>query len=213
MAAISVSMFEPTLGKLNQAQNLLKEALEILTSMGARGQVVSLVRGGVPNTLGILSEFQDVEAYGAGLDRIFSDEGFQQFMARAQEAEALVPVRSVDYAEIPGMEVPFEEIESSGVILATLFKVREGKQEQSLERIKRSKDLFEKNGGKVRAMQSISSDPANLTATAVYFENFTEYGKSSAALNNDPDFQAFSAEIRGSDASSDFLRTSLYRVL
>ncbi len=85
MAAISVSMFEPTLGKLNQAQNLLKEGLEILTSIGARGQVVSLVRGGVPNTLGILSEFQDVEAYGAGLDRIFSDEGFQQFMARAQE--------------------------------------------------------------------------------------------------------------------------------
>ena len=30
------------------------------------------------------------------------------------------------------MEVPFAEVESTGVILATVFKVRNGKQEQSL---------------------------------------------------------------------------------
>ncbi len=213
MAAISVSMFEPTLGKLNVAQDLLREALEILTGLGAKGHVTALVRGGVPNTLGVVSEFEDFEAYGAGLDRIFADEGFQQFIARAQEAEALIPVRSVDYSEIPGMEVPFAEVESAGVILATVFKVRNGKQEQSLARIARSKELTEKYGGKVRALQAIASDPFGLTATAVYFENFTEYGKANKALNNDPEWQAFGAEIRGEEASSDFLRTSLFRVL
>ncbi|TDJ24631.1 MAG: hypothetical protein E2O59_12335 [Gammaproteobacteria bacterium] len=59
----------------------------------------------------------------------------------------------------------------------------------------------------------LASDPFGLTATAVYFENFTEYGKANKALNNDPEWQAFGAEIRGEEASSDFLRTSLLRVL
>ena len=213
MAAISVSMFESAPGKLSIAQNLLKEGLEILTGLGARGQVTALVRGGVPNSLGIVSEFEDAEAYGAGLDRIFADEGFQQFINRAQESEALIPVRSVDYAEIPGMEVPFAAVESAGVILATVFKVRNGKQEQSLVRIARAKELTEKHGGKVRALQAIASDPFGITATAIYYENFTEYGKAGMALNNDPDWQAFGAEIRGEEASSDFLRTSLLRIL
>ena len=72
---------------------------------------------------------------------------------------------------------------------------------------------MEKYGGNVRALKAIVSDPLCLTATAVYFENFTENGKANRALNNDPDWQALGAEIGGEEASSDFLRASLLRVL
>jgi hypothetical protein len=59
-------------------------------------------------------------------------------------------VRSVDYVEIPGCELAFDEIASAGVIMASLFVVRDGRLQDSLERIQRWKALTEKHGGKTR---------------------------------------------------------------
>jgi hypothetical protein len=213
MAFIAVSGFEPTQGKLLEAQALLKEAAEIISGLGAKAQVASLVRGGVPNSLSVILEYDDSEAYGAGLDALYADQGMQGYIARAVASEAMTPVRAVDYAEIPGTEVANADIASAGVIMATLFQIRDGQQQISLERIQRSKALVEKHGAKCRALSSISSDPFGVTATVNYYENFTAWGKIGASLSADPEWQAFGAEIRGEGASSDFLRTSLMRVI
>jgi hypothetical protein len=50
-------------------------------------------------------------------------------------------------------------------------------------------------------------------ATAAYYENFAAWGRVGQALTADPDWQAFGAEIRGAEPSSDFLRTTLYRIV
>ena len=213
MAFVAVSGFEPTQGKLFEAQSLLKEAAEIVSGLGANTQVASLVRGGVPNSLTVVSEYADGEAYGAGLDALYANEGMQAFIARAVASQALTPVRAVDYVEIPGTEVPYADIASAGVIMATLFVIRDGQQQTSLERIQRSKALVEKHGARSRALSAIASDPFGLTAVVNYYENFTAWGKIGASLAADPEWQAFGAEIRGDNASADFLRTSLMRVI
>ena len=141
MAAISVSVFEPVPGKAVEALGLMREAQEIITGLGSNVQVATLVRGGVQGQLSIIVENDDAEAYGAALDKLYADEGFQQFTLRAQASNVATPVRSVDYVDIPGLEVAFDEIASAGVITASLFVVRNGKQQASLERIQRSKAL------------------------------------------------------------------------
>ncbi len=213
MAAISVSVFEPVPGKAVEALGLMREAQEIITGLGSNVQVATLVRGGVQGQLNIIVENDDAEAYGASLDRLYADDGFQQFTLRAQASNVATPVRSVDYVDIPGLELAFDEIASAGVIMASLFVVRNGKQQESLERIQRSKALLEKQGAKTRTMQSVASDPFGLTAAVTYYENFAEWGRIGKALAADPEWQAFAAEIRGENASSDFLRTTLYRIV
>lgn len=213
MAAIAVNVFEPASGKALEALTLMKEAQEIITGLGSRVQVSVLVRGGVQGQLTVIVENDDSAAYGAALDKLYADEGYQQFTARAQAAQAANPVRSVDYIEIPGCELAFDEIASAGVIMASLFVIRDGRLQDSLERIQRWKALTEKHGGKARAMQAVASDPFGVTATVAYYDNFTEWGKVGNALNADPEWQAFAAEIRGENASADFLRTSVLRIV
>jgi hypothetical protein len=208
-----VSGFEPVLGKVAEAVGLMKEAQEIVTGLGGKVQVASLVRGGVQGSLSIIAEYDDAAAYGAAIDRLNADEGMQQFMARAQAAQAAIPVRSVDYFELPGLEADYDDIASCGVIMANLFVIRDGRQQESYERIQRWKAIAEKHGAKCRALQAMASDPANITATIGYYDNFTEWGKIGQALGADPDWQAFGAEIRGENSSADFLRTSLMRVI
>jgi hypothetical protein len=127
--------------------------------------------------------------------------------------QALTPTRASTFTELPGLEVPYADLASRSVINATLFQVRHGKQAQSLERIKRSKSITEKHGGKVRALQAVTSDPFGLTAVTVYYTNFEAWGKASVALAADPEWQAFGAEIMGEHASADFLRSSVMRVI
>jgi hypothetical protein len=206
-------VFEPVLGKVAEAVALMKEAQEIITGLGGKVQVASLVRGGVQGSLSVVAEYDDTAAYGAALDQINADEGMQQFMARAQASAVAVPVRSVDYVELPGLEASYDDIASSGVLMASLFQIREGRQQESYERIQRWKTLTEKHGAKCRALQAVASDPAFLTATVSYYDNFTAWGKIGQALNGDPEWQAFVAEINGENASADFLRTSLMRVI
>lgn len=213
MATIAVSVFEPALGKAQEAQTLLKEAQEIVTGLGTQVQIAALVRGGVPGQLTVMAENSDSEAYGAALDKQYADAGYQQFLARAQSSAALTPIRSVDYVEIPGCERPYADIAGAGVVMASLLIMRDGQQVVSLDRIQRWKKLVEKHGARARALQSIASDPAGLIATVAYYENFTEWGKIGNSLTADPDWQAFGAEIRGQSPSSDFLRTSLYRII
>lgn len=134
-------------------------------------------------------------------------------MARNQASQALVPLRSVDYTELPGLETPYSAIADHKALRVTLFTIHNGKQAISLERIKRSKELQEKYGAKVRALQSIDSDPFGVFAVVVYYPNFTEAGKIAMALTADPAWQAFFAEILGEQASGDFMRTSLMRVI
>jgi len=62
-------------------------------------------------------------------------------------------------------------------------------------------------------MQSMASDPFGVTATVAYYPNFTDWGKSTEALMADPESQALRAEIMGHDASADFLRTTVLRVI
>lgn len=213
MAAIAVSVFEPAPGKAAEALGLMKEAQEIIGGLGPRVQVATLVRGGVQGQLTIVVENDDPASYGAALDKLNANEGYQQFMARAQAAQAATPVRSVDYVEIPGCELAYDQIASAGAIMASLFVIRDGRMQDSLERIQRWKALTEKHGGKARAMQAVASDPFGVTATVAYYDNFAHWGKVGAALAADPEWQAFTAEIRGPNASADFLRTSLLRVV
>jgi len=213
MAVRSVSVFEPVLGKVAEAVALMKEAQEIITGLGGKVQVASLVRGGVQGSLSVVAEYDDTAAYGAALDQINADEGMQQFMARAQASAVAVPVRSVDYVELPGLEASYDDIASSGVLMASLFQIREGRQQESYERIQRWKTPTEKHGAKCRALQAVAGDPAFLTATVSYYDNVPAWGKIGQALNGDPEWQAFVAEINGENASADFLRTSLMRVI
>ena len=213
MASISVSGFEPALGKVAEAVGLMKEAQEIVAGLGGRVQVASLVRGGVQGSLSIIAEYDDAAAYGAAIDRLNADEGMQQFMARAQASAVAVPTRTVDYVELPGLEASYDDISSCGVIMASLFVIRDGRQQESLERIQRWKTITEKHGAKSRALASVVSDPAFLTATVSYYDDFTAWGKIGQAMGADPEWQAFTAEIRGENSSADFLRTSLMRVI
>lgn len=136
-----------------------------------------------------------------------------KFRERAQQAQALTATRASTFTEFSGLEVPYADLASRSVIVATLFQVRHGKQSQSLERIKRSKTITEKHGGKVRALQAVTSDPFGLTAVTVYYANFEAWGKAGIALAADPEWQAFGAEITGEHASADFLRSSVMRVI
>jgi len=213
MAAIAVSVFEPAPGKTEQALALAKEAQEILIGLGSRVQVATLVRGGVPGQLSVIVENDDSESYGASLDKMYADSGFQQFATRAQAAQAMRPVRSVDYVELPGFELAPSAVAAAGVIMASMFVIRDGRLEESLGRIQRWKELTEKHGAKARALQAVVSDPFGVTATVAYYENFSQWGKIGNALAAAAEWQAFGADIRGKDASADFLRTSLLRVV
>lgn len=209
MAVIAFSEFQPTPGQVAEGVQLLTEALEIATGLGTQGHLVQLTRGGPLNSLGLSLEFADTAAYGAGLDRIYGDEGWQQFIERAGASTALTPTASADWVEFPGLEVPYEDLKT-GVLVLTVFKVRPGQQEKSLERITRAKALNEKHGAVFRAGFTVASDPFGLTGTAAHFSSLTEYGTSSQSLQEDPEWQTFQAEI-SSDPSSDFLRHTLYR--
>jgi hypothetical protein len=191
----------------------MKEAQELITAQGANAQVASLVRGGVQGTLSIVAEYADSEAYGAFMDKVNADDGWQSFMARAQSAAAAQPIRSVDYTELPGLELSFDDVTSCTVAMASVFRIHDGQQERSLERIQRWKKISERQGAKCRAMSSVASEPAFLTATVSYYDNFAEWGRIGQALGADPEWQAFGAEIRGGEASADFLRTSLMRII
>ena len=211
MAVIAFSEFQPTPGQVAEGVQLLTDALEIATGLGTQGHVVQLARGGPLNSLAISLEFADTAAYGAGLDRIYGDEGWQQFIERAGASTALTPTASADWVEFPGLEVAFEDL-PTGVLALTVFQVRAGQQEKSLERITRAKALQEKHGAVVRAGFTVVSDPFGLTGIAGHFSSFTEYGKCGQSLQEDPEWQAFGAEI-SSDPSSDFLRSSLFRFI
>lgn len=213
MAAIAVSVFEPVLGKVQEAHTLIKEGQEVIAGLGSRVQVGLLARGGVQGQLTVIVENDDAASYGAALDKLYADEGYQGFLARAQASGAMTPVRTADYLEIPGCELAFGDIADAGVIMASLLIMRDGQQEKSIGRIQRWKTLVEKHGAKARAMQAIASDPFGVVATVAYYKSFTAWGKIGQALSADPEWQAFGAEIRGENPSSDFLRTTLYRVI
>jgi len=213
MSVIAVTSFTANPGKMIEAQSLLKEFVAIAKDFGAKGHVSALVSGGIPGALNVILEYADPVAYGIALDKTNKDQGVLKFRERAQQTQALTPTRTATFTELPGLEVPYADLASRTVINATLFQVRHGKQAQSLERIKRSKSITEKHGGKVRALQAVTSDPFGLTAVTVYYTNFEAWGKASVALAADPEWQAFGAEIMGEHASADFLRSSVMRVI
>ena len=213
MSAISVNSWTAAPGKMAEGQALIKDALQIMAGYGAKTTLAITVRGGVQGTLTTMTEYADAAAYGASIDKSATDPAWQKFMVRAQQSQALTPVRSADYVEIPGFELPHSEVTSHTAIRATLFTIRDGMHSKSLDRIRQSKTITERHGAKVRALQAVASEPFGLFAVVVYNRNFTEAGKSQAALAADPEWQAYIAEILGKDASADFLRTTLLRVI
>ncbi|MEE9255401.1 MAG: hypothetical protein V3U43_10720 [Pseudomonadales bacterium] len=150
------------------------------------------------------------DSYGTGLDRIYGDEGWQQFIEPAAST-ALTPTGSADYVEFPGLEVPYEDLKS-GVPVLTVFKGPPRTAGEEPRRITCAKALNEKHGAVFRAGFTVASDPFRLTGAAAHFSGLTEYGRSGQSLQEDPEWQAFQAEI-SSDPSSDFLRHSLCRFI
>ena len=92
MASISINVFDPQPGKNAEALHLLKEAQEVISAFGARVQVAQLVRGGTPGQNSLIVENDDPESHGALLDKLYADQGFQQFMSRVQAAAVATPI-------------------------------------------------------------------------------------------------------------------------
>ncbi len=213
MAVIGLNAFEAAPGKLLEAIGLLKEGQEILGGLGAKTQLMQLVSGGTLSTLALAAEAEDAQSFGARLDETYADAGYQGFVARVVETQALIPTRSLIYTELPGLEVPFDEIADAKALMVTLFQIRDGRFQDSVERIGRAKGIVEEHGGRMRAINAIVSDPFGVTATPVYYPSLTEWGKAGQALANDPRWLEFQLEMRGENASADFLRTSLYQII
>jgi hypothetical protein len=212
MAVVAISAYSPVLGKEAEAEALLKEGLEVLKRFGAQeGHVNALVLGGVQNTLSLVTEYKDAEAFGATLDAAYANTG--SFIERGRQAQALVPVYSVEYTEIPGFEVPYDEIRSHSVVVSGLYRIHHGKQAQVLEWMRQGKAISEKLGAKVRMLQCGASDPDGVTATMVYYPSFAEYTRHTAALAADPEWKAYGEAVASKPPHADFLRTTVMRVL
>ena len=213
MAVIAGLTSTPVPGKETEAEALMKKSLELMKRFGAKGHVESLVLGGVPGSLSLVLEYPDEEAFGASLDAAYADRDSQAFMERGRKAEALVPVRSTEYSEMSGLEVPFDEIEGSGVIVMGTYRIHHGNHAKAHEWMKRGKKISEKHGVKVRMLQSSASDPTGETATAVYYPSFTAWRRHLKALAADKEWQAYGAEVAKHPEGAEFLRTSVMRVI
>ena len=213
MAAIAVTTFTAAPGKMAAAQGLLKEATDIWRGQGAGAEAYALARGATPGLMTAVVEYADPVDYGAALDRVYAHPDWHAYLARAQQSQALVPVASTDYREVPALEVPHGEIAGLGVAQATLFTIRHGKQASSLERIRRVKAIVEKHGGRMRALLGVVSEPFGLSALVTYHADFAAWAKAGAALNADPEWQAFGEETARAEANVDFIRSSVMRRL
>ena len=213
MATIAVSAYLPVQGKEAEAEALLKEALEMMKGFGAQGHVNTLVLGGVQNTLSLVTEYKDAEAFGAALDAAYAHTDSQAFIDRGRQVQALVPVCSVSYNEIPGFEVPYDEIRSHGVIVAGLYKIHHGKHAQVHKWMREGKAISEKLDAKVRMLESEASEPHGITATVVYYPNFAEWTRHTTALAADPEWQAYGEKVAGKPPHAEFLRTTVMRVI
>lgn len=213
MATLAVSAYSPVLGKEAQAAALLKESLEVMKGFGAQGHVSSLVLGGVQNTLSLVLEFENAEAYGGALDAAYADTGSQAFMDRGSQAQALVPAYSMDFTEIPGFEVPYDQIRSHGIIVSGLYRIHHGKHAQVHEWMRQGKEISEKLGATVRMLQSGASDPDGTTATMVYYPNFAAWTRHTAALAAHPEWKAYGEQVASKPPHAEFLRTTVTRVI
>lgn len=213
MVAIAVSTYLPVHGKETEAETLLKDALEMMKGFGAQGHVCSLVLGGVQNTLSLVTEYKDSETFGAALDAAYAHADCQTFIDRGRQAQALVPVRSLDYTELPGFEVPYEQIRSHGVIVEGVYRVHHGKHAQAHEWMREGKAISERLGAKVRMLQSGASDPNGVTATMVYYPNFAAWTRHTAALAADSEWKAYGERVAGKPPHAEFLRTTVMRVI
>lgn len=213
MATIAISTYSPVLGKEAEAEALMKEGLEQMKGFGAQGCVCTTVLGGVQNTLSLFLEFPDAEAYGSALDRAYAHTDSQKLMDHGRQSQALVPVGAADYAEIPGFEVPFDEIRSHGIIAMGLYKIHHGKQAQVHEWMKEGKQISEGLGAKIRMMQSRASNPDGVTATVGYYNNFADWSRHWGALGTDATWQAYGEKVAQEPPHADFLSTTVMRVL
>ena len=213
MAIIAVSSYSPVLGKEAEAEALMKEGLEQMKGFGAQGYVATLALGGVQNTLSLFLEFPDAETYGTALDRAHAHTDSRKLIDRGRQAQVLVPVGAADYAEIPGFEVPYDDIHSHGIIAMGVYRIRHGKHAQVHEWMKEGKQISEGLGAKIRLLQSRASDPHGITATVGYYRNFAEWAKHWAALATDARWQAYGENVDQQPPHADFLKTMVMRVV
>lgn len=213
MALVATSSYRPVLGREAEAEALMKDSLGLMQGFGAKGHVGRLAFGGLQNTLTLFLEFADAEAYGAALDQAHADQESLSFVDRGRQAAVLAPAGAAEYAEIPGFEVPFEEIGSHRVIAIGLYRIHHGKHGQVHEWMKEGKGISEGLGARMRMLESRASDPHGVTATVGYYRDYAHWAKHWSALASDAQWKAYGERVGQSPPHADFLSTSVHQVI
>jgi hypothetical protein len=125
----------------------------------------------------------------------------------------LVPAGAADYAEIPGFEVPYDQIRSQNVIVIGSYRIHHGKHAQVHEWMKEGKALNDARGVKTRVIQSQASDPDGVTATVGYYRSFAELSSHRAALQNHPDYKAYGEKVAKHPPHADFLHAKVMQII
>lgn len=183
-------------------------------AMRTTGQQVDTLRlmpggGGVPGEMALAMEFEDMAAYAKAVSA-----GVTPAMAEAQASMQYsnsAPVRATTWSEIPGLEIPYDDL-PRGVVLTSYSKIAPGKAAEAIARVSKSKEIMTKLGGSIRVMVANLSNPAGIILYGMYHESAEAMAAFGDAMNGDADWQAHWADT-SSFGVNEIIRQSGWEIL
>lgn len=208
MGVIALSRFASQPGHAGKHLELHLEALQRLRSLGMRAVALQPIVGGDVGSLAMSVNYTDNADYATSMQKVQSDEGWQNFYSGAMASGAAVQVESslmsdLDPAFQPDPDRPM------GVILATQWRAIPGRMEEFIGKVIESDAHVRRLGGVPRPMQSVIGQHPMTMMVATGFGDMDAYAAYADKLATDAEWQAFWGAAMA-DPSADLIRSGVY---
>lgn len=208
MGVISLNGFKTEPGRLADHLAASMEALGLLRGLGARAVVLQALAGGDVGTIATSINYADNADYVTSMQKIQTDEKWQEFWLRAAAGGSANQVESSLFSDVdPGFRPDPDR--PLGVVMATQWRAKPGRMADFMAKVIGSHEHVQRMGGTPRALQSVIGAHPMTTMVVVTFTDLDAYGAYADRIASDAGWQEFWAGAMA-DPTADMIRSGLY---
>lgn len=198
MSVILSNIIQPVAGKQQQYQEAVGKTLQHLQRLGVRTYVYRSLIGGVnTDQVALVSEYDDMTAFAAAMEKVGQDPQWLQHYAQGTSVAtgSATLVSRVLYAEL-GTAAGARSLGAGSVVITSLYQPAPGKQQEAQQWLGQRRTVVERAGGQFSVWQAVfGGAAAGQILTSAALKDMTALAQYFGKLQGDSAFQQSEAQL------------------
>jgi hypothetical protein len=211
MALVTIHSYRTVAGRAAEHFAATEEARQLLQERGYEAFTLQPIAGTDVGGLATGVQFADTRAYTDAIKALQADEGWLDFMARADATGSAQAEEAAVYVDTDQTYVPSPDRVLT-VIQTTQWRPNPGRLMGFMENVAQAKGHIERLGGVVRVMNCTIGALPMTAVVSVGFEDLDHWGEYGAKFATDEQFQTYWASVMA-DPTATMVRSGAYQIV